>query len=353
LNYNPKRVGRIIDLCIQDFELNLEDLVVFTEAATGAYLYAPILTALAGARKVYALAGDSRFGSIADVRKLTLEAAKHWNVEDRIEILEAKSEEFVSESDIFTNSGFVRPIDAKMISWMKPTAVVPLMWETWEYREGDLDLACCRENNILVLGTDESKPPINMFPYVGFMAMKLLFEMGLEGFKTSTLLLGGGGLGRYIRDHFVSLEMEISWFADNEAGSQPFESLSSHFEEFGQDHDMLLVAEHQDNRSLVGSDGLLPIDLIKFKNPAIQIGCIAGNIRIEELQNSGLEYFPKELRPFGYMSYQPYNLGPKPVLELFSAGLKVGEVMARGRLSGMSVLEATRFALDNSPAMDF
>ena len=41
------------------------------------------------------------------------------------------------------------------------------------------------------------------------------------------------------------------------------------------------------------------------------------------------------------------------MLRLYAAGLKVGEVMARARLSGMTIREAAKHALDNSPAMDF
>ena len=36
------------------------------------------------------------------------------------------------EADVVTNSGHVRPIDAETVAWMKPTAVVPLMYEAWE-----------------------------------------------------------------------------------------------------------------------------------------------------------------------------------------------------------------------------
>jgi hypothetical protein len=53
------------------------------------------------------------------------------------------------------------------------------------------------------------------------------------------------------------------------------------------------------------------------------------------------------------MSYQPYEMGPRPVLELFAAGLAVGQAMAFSRLSGASPRDAARHALAVSPAMDF
>jgi hypothetical protein len=53
------------------------------------------------------------------------------------------------------------------------------------------------------------------------------------------------------------------------------------------------------------------------------------------------------------MSYQPDQLGPRPVLELYAAGLRVGQAMATARLRGRSLEEATSFALRTSPAMAF
>ena len=53
------------------------------------------------------------------------------------------------------------------------------------------------------------------------------------------------------------------------------------------------------------------------------------------------------------MNYQPYYLGPKPVVELYAAGLKVGETMSRGRLSGLTPEKAAESAMKHSLAMDF
>ena len=72
-----------------------------------------------------------------------------------------------------------------------------------------------------------------------------------------------------------------------------------------------------------------------------------------KLQKSNLDYFPKNIMPFGVLTHQPYNLGPRPVLELFAAGVKVGEQMARCRISGMSLEKTIKFVLKKTLAMDF
>jgi hypothetical protein len=53
------------------------------------------------------------------------------------------------------------------------------------------------------------------------------------------------------------------------------------------------------------------------------------------------------------MSCHAAALGPRPVLELYAAGLRVGEVAARARASGLDVGAAARVALRDAPAMDF
>lgn len=351
---NERRVDRILRKCIQDFGLNLSGLVVFTEAATGPYLYSPILTALAGAAKVYAIGGNSRFGDREYVRQQTLKAASRRGVADEVQVVFEKTKDEIQQSDIITNTGFVRPINRQVISWLKPTAVVPLMWETWEFRDSDLDLQACRDFGIVVMGTDEAKPPLSMHRYSGFMAMKLLFELGLEGYKTKVLFLGGRqSLGGSIYRHFTQIGVEITWFSNSEKESLPYTQLSGHFWQNGSEYDAIILAEHADNTCLLGKNGLLTYEQIHQVNPAICIGVIAGNIDIEGLKYSGLHFFPKELYPFGYMSYQPYYLGPLPVLELYAAGLKVAEAMARGRLKGMTIEKTKEYALKNSPAMDF
>ena len=80
---------------------------------------------------------------------------------------------------------------------------------------------------------------------------------------------------------------------------------------------------------------------------------IAGNVDAKALRTSGLRFLPERINPFPYESYGAARLGPRPVLHLYSAGLKVGEAMARVRLDGASPEEAAQRALASSPAMDF
>ncbi len=347
-------MNKLIRECIDNFDLDLSGLSVYTEAANGWYLYNAVLTALAGAEKVYAVAMDSEYSPGNAIRRMTEEAAEKWEVSSKIKVVSKSQKEIVSKCDIITNTGFVRPINREMISMFKTTAVVPLMWETWEFRKDDLDLEECKKRGILVLGTIESEPPLSIYNVTGFMAMKLLFELGIEGYKSKVILLGGReSPGRRIFRHFTNAGIETAWFTETETDSLQYSQLPEYFEQNGAKYDALIVTEHEYDRLLLGTNGLLSYETIELVNPALAIGIVSGNIDIEGLCKSNIHYFPENLRPFGYMNYQPYYLGPKPVVELFAAGLKVGEAMSRGRLSGLTPEKAAEFAMKHSLAMDF
>lgn len=338
--------------CIDRFDLDLSELTVLTEAAAGPYLFTPLTAALAGA-KVLALTGDSGYGSAASVERDTARVAAEWGTADRVKVGLARKPEWFAAADIVTNSGFVRPIDGEAIASMKPTAVIPLMWETWEFRGDDLDLEACRKRGILVMGTWETRPPCDMRRYSGDLAQKLLTdELALDGHARIALLGGNAALGVPIRERLSELGHAVSWFA-GDPGARPYEELGPHLRERARDYDALLVAEHQDPRLLLGPKGLVPPAELAAENPELRIGVICGNVDGESLRASGLRFQPQRIRPFGYESYATHRLGPRPVLELYAAGLKVGEVMARARLAGAEPAEAAREALGSSPAMDF
>lgn len=347
------RIDDLLHELVESLDLNVDGMSLLTEAATGAYLYTPILTALASADQVYAVTDDSPYARKEEVRDQTKKAAAAWGVEDQITVVYEKTPDVVGEVDIVTNTGFVRPIDSEMISWMKPTAVIPLMWEPWEFT-GEIDIDACVENDILVMGTDESAEPTDMYPYGGYLAMKLLFELGLEGYKTDTLLLASGeGLGHSIYDHFSSLDMPVTWFSDREEEARNYDRLPDYFDRNGAQHDAILVAEHHSDRQLLGADGTINYQTIQETAPHLSIGVISGNVDVEGLANSGLNYYPKEIKPQETMSYQAFHLGPRGPLELYAAGLKVGQVMAECRRQGMDLAEAKEATLNNAPALAF
>ncbi len=337
---------------VDKFALDLSGLSVYTEAASGAYLLAPVLAAVAGAKKVYAQTRDSRYSKAVDVADATMKAAMDIGVADRIEILTNRCHACLGESDIVTNSGFVRPIDRDLIAVLKPTAVIPLMWETWEFRSSDFDLNYCKERGIVVLGTNERSAPCDMLGFIGLCSLKLLFELGFDGGKV--LLMGNAPIPALpMVDYMRRIGINVTWVSADPGGDLGYEKFKEHFQNYGRYYDILVLAEHLSRDLILGSGGLLDFETINAINPALKIGVMCGNVDATGLKDSGLQHVPKHIAPVGLMSYQPYMLGPRPVLMLYAGGLKVGEAMARARIRGLSPRDAAIDGMAKSPAMDF
>ena len=62
------------------------------------------------------------------------------------------------------------------------------------------------------------------------------------------------------------------------------------------------------------------------------------------VKKSGIKVWPKNIAAFGYMSVTTEYVGAKPLVDLHTAGLKVGETSCRSRLKGLSVEESIKAA---------
>jgi hypothetical protein len=326
---------RAVDRAIAELGVSLDGLVVYTEAASGPYAWTPLLAARAGAARVYALARDNAFHRARDVAAATRALAERHGLEVRV-VLEKRAAE-LAEADIVTNSASLRPITAADVAALKPTAALPLMWETWEFVPGDLDLAACRARGVVVLGTHEHRPPCDLRPYERVLAVRMLFELGLEGAKSAVTVLGGQVLAEEIEGFLRAAGCTVERHAAPWAGVRVT-------------GDALLVAEAADRRLLIGPGGVLEVGDVP---PETRVGVIAGDVDAAALRAAGRTVFPERVRGGGRMSFDISALGPRPVLELYAAGLRVGAVTARARLAGATPEEAAAAALADGVAMDF
>ena len=347
---NIKRIEKLIGDAIDTYDLDLSGLVVFTEAASGNYVVTSLIAALAGSDRVFAITRDSRYGKAVDVRNFTLELAQKWGVENQIEVVSDKIPSILSQVDIVTNLGFVRPIDKNMIAHLKPTAVLPLMWETWEFREVDLDLSECRRKGIMVLGTNEREIGLDLFIYVGYLAVKLAFELEIEIYRSKIVVVGSGVFGKNSVKTFDKLDANIKYI-DLSAGN----SLETEPDKFTlRDADLVVLVEHHSPVCLIGSEGQITVEELLMLSPHLAIVHIAGNINRKEIDSAAIPCVPQKSAVPGYMSVSTDYLGPKPVIALHTAGLKVGEAMARARLAGLNPIEAEKKVLHDLPlAMGF
>jgi hypothetical protein len=292
--------------------------VVLTEAASGAYVVTPLLAAVAGAEHVIAVTRTTRYGTVEEISAQTLDLARRLGVESRIEIVTQRTRELAGQADIVTNSGHVRPINAELVSWLKPTAVVSLMYESWELRDEDVDVAACRQCGICVGGVNEQHPDADVFSYLALMAAKLLMEAGIGVYQSRILLVCDNPFGPFIVRGLRAMGATV------EEQSQASR---------GERWDAILVALTP--RSKAPEAGL-----IAARWPDAVVVQYVGDLDRTALRTAGVAFWPVEAPPAGHMGILPSAIGPEPIVNLQVGGLKAGEILWRARRSGADCQQA-------------
>jgi hypothetical protein len=310
---NPRRAVTLIRDTIAVLELDLRGLTVLTEAASCAYVVTPIIAAMAGAARVIALTRDSRFATAAEVIRQTRALEQLAGLNERVEIHTARNLELFASADIVTNLGFVRPIDKDAIFQMRPGTVVPLMCEAWEFRQGDVDLEACASRGVHVLATNEEFPGVDVFAYSGWLCVKLLLDAGIELHKTRVLVVSS--------DKFGPVITRLLRRSGVEARLAP-RLLPS----LAQASDAIVIADYTRQDEIIGETGdLRPSDIHQVA-PGVVVVQFAGRVDVAALRCCGVMVYPGQNLPSHRMARTLAALGPRPVIELHAAGLKVGEI---------------------------
>lgn len=340
---NPNRARRLIERSIEMLNLDLSELTVFTEAASNNYIFTPVIAAMAGGR-VYAVTSDSSYGTAKEVEESTYNFAEFCDVKDKIKVVFDKKKEIINQANIITNLGFVRPIDKGLVEMMNDKAVVPYMCEAWEYRDRDVDIKACTSRNIPVMATNEEHSGLRVFDFCGNLCIKMLFEMEIEVLKSKLVILSGDKFGKVIEKYLKAAGAEV-YLIEN--------LVSEENRGYLPDCDALVIADYRSNAVFIGNENAqISAKELNELSKKISVIQFAGDVDVHELDAYNIPYFPEKRVGRCRMGMTLAGLGPRPVIDLHCAGLKVGEVMARARLEGKSAAEAKSMALKYSPAQD-
>jgi hypothetical protein len=311
------RLVRLMRRSVGETRLDLSGKVVLTEAATGPYAVTPVLAALAGAAEVIAFTRSTRYGTAAEVTAQTLALAEAAGVPGgRIRVTAERRPEDIARADVVTNSGHVRPIDQAMVDLMKPTAVVPLMFEAWEAEAGrsDLDIPALRKRGVEVAGTNERHPAVDVFSYLGLMAVKLLLDAGIPAYRSRVALLCDNPFHDFMVRGLTGAGAEVS------AAASLGELLD------GPRPEALVVSMRP-----TGGPVLTPaeLDALAARWPGCLVGQYWGDLDRAALAERGLPVSPATEPGAGHMGVLPSAVGPDPIVRLQTGGLKVAEVLLR------------------------
>lgn len=314
---NPHRLVSLMRQTIDSCDLQLQNAIVLTEAATGAYAVTPVVAAMAGAEKVFAITRSSRYGTIEQVKALTEQLADIAGVSGRIEFITEKTPDIVAQADIITNSGHVRPINTEMIGWMKATAVIGLMYEAWEFRPEDVDLIACRLKGIQVAGVNERHPAVDVFSFLGIMAVKLLLDAGIAVYKSNILLLCDNPFRSFIERGLVQAGATVE--SVDSLATAPTDKI----------YDGILVALQPRLEPILRAKDAA---IIGKYWPGTLVAQYWGDIQRSAFVSRNIPLTPEiEPKP-GHMGILPSAVGPEPIVRLQTGGLKAAEVMWRHSL---------------------
>lgn len=327
-DYLPQDVLNIINETISLFKLDLTGLTVLTEAANGFFYVTPLIAALAGA-KVIAIGKDSPYGKKEDAAAYLAEKAEQFEVRDRItsvfeqgDKLNPLTKDHIAESDIITNLGFVRPIDKHLLDAVKKGAVIAGMCEDWEIRRTDIDFPECRKKSTPVVAVNEQTEILDIFRYVGYLALKLIFECGMEVYRNRFLIISSDKFGTTIAETLSLNGAETtlySQFVNKEA-------------EPNRPYTAIIVADCSNMKT----DMVLDTILSSYEPPYPAIIHLAGKVDFQRLSAKKVFCYPRKDGQSVRMSETLAYLGIRPVIELHTAGITAASIVLKELAAGLS-----------------
>lgn len=318
---NPHRLVSLMHQAIERCDLQLQNAIVLTEAATGAYAVTPVVAAMAGAEKVFAITRTTRYGTVEQVKALTQQLANIAGVSDRIQFITEKTQDVVAQADIITNSGHVRPINAEMIDSMKPSAVIGLMYEAWEFRPEDVDLIACRLKGIQVAGVNERHPAVDVFSFLGIMAVKQLLDAGISVYTSKILLLCDNPFRSFIERGLIQAGATVDTVDSLVAAST------------NKNYDAIVVALQPRLEPILTAKDAAAIAKYWAGTTVAQYW---GDIERSAFAVHNIPVCPEVEPKAGHMGILPSAVGPEPIVRLQTGGLKAAEVIWRQGLQSQA-----------------
>lgn len=321
-----------------EFEFDLSGKVILTECASGSYFMNPIALAKAGSEKIFLIAKDSKEYGLAEANYSRVkQLLNDLKLRTDIELVTATTT--FERVDIVTNTGHVRPIDNSLLSRIPNSCVIPLMFESWEFRSSDIDIESTLRRGDWITTINESHKLVSTFRYLGALVVDILFDLERYLINNNVLLVGKG--------IFCS---EIEFFIQRMCGTlcrvHDFSELDQVYSNTR--FDIVIIA---DINSGVFDPGWSFLNLYKrkFAEGTLLVN-LSGALPQKDFPFGRFKLIQRSNVRKGFMSLHAGDLGVEPVLRLFVASLKVASVAYDLRNLGYSVKAANQilYDLDNS-----
>jgi hypothetical protein len=202
-----------------------------------------------------------------------------------------------------------------------------------------MDINYVKERGFKLGATNERHPDIDVFGYLGDMALKQIFDAGICLYKNKFVLLCNNDFGPYIAK-VVARNCERLAIIDTEENKSKYEGISN-IDWIGGYPDIKIPVDYKDAEAIIftaypfaqewiGQNSMISIKQIKetFDHPYILR--YAGHADPEVMKENAVPFFP-EYVPSGHMGVLPSAIGWDPVIRLQGGGIKVGEALLTGK----------------------
>lgn len=321
---------------VQRLRLDLTGLRVLTEAATGPYSVTACIAAFAGA-ETWGYARDSIYGSARDAYRQVEQLARSLHCASRVHRWTPASS---AHFDIITNSGHLRPVSRETLDRLSPGGVVALMYEAWELRASDIDLAHCAARAIPVVAVNERHPVIDVFGFLGEMATELAADAGLELRGARALLIANNDFGPNIARRWAALTERLFVCGRAQRDYSGIAGLTyigdfprPDYARIGEPLHVILHTAAPFESVLLGESprGGIDIGELPLQHRGATLLRFCGAVDLAALQALGMRWFPPDVEN-GHMGVLPSRLGFEPILRLQAGGLKAAELALGGTL---------------------
>lgn len=312
------RLAGLIHECVAETRLDLSGQVVLTEAASGAYVVTPVIAAVAGATRVIAFARNSKHGTVEEIRRQTAELADLAGVRDLVDVVDVVTPDLLADVRVVTNSGHLRPIGESILRHVATGAVVPLMYEAWELatRPGDVDLAAANAWGVLVAGTNERHPAVDVFSYLPWMAAKALLDAGVAVYRSRIAVLCDNEFEAYLVKGLQA------------AGATVVTSVGPAGLPEGRLDAIVVALAPGPTEVLTTEDAATIAD----RWPGAIVLQFWGDLPRAGFAGAGVRVLPETEPDRGHMGVLPSAIGPEPVVRLQTGGLKVAQALLADEL---------------------
>jgi hypothetical protein len=211
------------------------------------------------------------------------------------------------------------------------------MYEAWEWRAHDLNLAYFKSRGIRVVATNERHPDVDVFSYLGELAVRQIHLAGLSLTRNTFILYCNNPFGPYLARTLAALCGELIVVDDN-ANPRAYEgptitwvgNLDQLKEQLPRtDVAGIILASYPFEREWIGTAGPIQPQFISDNFPGAVVLRFAGHVDEPALSRLGIRYYPDRV-PVGHMGSLLSELGPDPVIRLQAGSFKAAEVALAG-----------------------